>query len=492
MRFAALGLYHEANTFSAIKADRALFESGGVFRGAQILDQYQGSATILGGYLDEADRLGIDLVPLFFARVNPVGPITNDVFEDFSGEMLDQLQRHGPWDGVLLALHGAAVSEDFPDADAELAARIRTVLGPDVPVGVVLDMHANLSPRLVDAVTVTLVYQTNPHVDAYDRAIDCTRLVHATAKGASQPKQALVTPPLVVDIARQDTGELPMRDLVAAAARARQRPEMLSASIVQGFPYADVPAMGMSFLAISDGNEAMAQQVATELAELAWSRREELRGQGLTVTEALELAERTPEGPVVLLDVGDNIGGGAPGDSTVILAEAQRRETPSLLQTLWDPDAAEQCRAAGVGAEITLAVGARHPHSAGRPVTVTGRVRHLGDGRFEETRPVHGGFRFYDMGPTAVLETTDGHTLVLMSRQTANTSRQQFLSLGLNPEDHHIVVAKGVNAPRAAYAPIARELVLVDTDGIAALGLHRFDYRRRRKPLYPLEPDATF
>jgi microcystin degradation protein MlrC len=492
MRFAALGIYHEANTFSSISADRELFENGGVFRGQEIVAEYAGSGTILGGFLAAADKLRVDLVPLFFARVNPVGPITEDVFEAFSREMLEELDRRGPWDGVLLALHGAAVAEGHSDADAELASRVRSAVGPTVPIGAVLDMHANVSSRLVDALTVTLVYQTNPHVDAREQAIDCANLVLRTARGEIRPRQAAMTPPLVVNIVRQDTSEPPMRDLVAEAQKIRRRPGMLSTSVVEGFPYADVPNMGMSFLAIHDGDEEAALAAAKDLADLAWQRREELRGHGLSVAEALELAEREPHGPVVLLDVGDNIGGGAPGDSTVILSAARERSIGSLLQTLWDPDAVEACRAAGADGEVLLQVGARHSHSAGSPVTVSGRVRHFGEGKFEEAQPVHGGFRFFDMGPSVVFDTTDGHTLVLMSRQTANTSRQQFLSLGVDPQDYHIVVAKGVNAPRAAYLPIARRLLVVDTEGVAALALDRFAYQRRRRPLYPFELDATY
>ncbi|KAA9164934.1 M81 family metallopeptidase [Amycolatopsis acidicola] len=491
LRFATLGLFHEANTFSPLPADLRLFEDGGVFRGEQIIEQYAGSSTTYGGYLAACAELGIEVVPLLAAFVTPTGVITGEAFESLVGEMIERLEDQGPWDGVLLNVHGAAVSEHFPDADAEIAARVRSVVGPEVPVGAVLDMHANVSRALVDELTVTLAYQTNPHVDPGARAEECTRLVLAAARGEIRPEQALVQLPLVVNIARQDTAEQPMADLVAKARELKSRSGVLSVSVVEGFPYADVPEMGMSCIAIHNGDRAQAEAVAQELARSVWEQREALQVKGITVQEALDLAVAAPEGPVVLLDVGDNIGGGAPGDSTEILAAAVKRGLSSLVQTLWDPVSARRCTEAGVGAQLRLEIGAKNPHSAGHPVTVVGQVKALSGGRFEEPTPTHAGFRYFDAGPTAVLETTDGHTIVLNSRSVINSSLRQLHSVGVDPLRYRIVVAKGVNSPRAAYGPIAKRLVVVDTDGVTAMGVERFTYHNRRKPLYPFE-DAEF
>lgn len=488
MRLATLGLVHEANTFSPILADPALFADGGVLRGKEIVEQYAESDATMGGFLAAGNWRDVEVVPLTFALVNPIGPITQDAFESLVDEMVDELVNQGPWDGVLLALHGAAVAEHVSDADGEIASRVRRVVGPGTPVGASLDMHANISRRLIDSLTVTTVYQTNPHVDARQQALNCADLIVRTIRGEIHPEQAFVPLPLVVNIARQDTSELPMSRLVSVAAKIGRRPGMLSASVVEGFPYADVPHMGMSALVLSDGDPAAARAGVDELAAAVWSHREHLQASGASIDEALDIAERETRGPVVLLDVGDNIGGGAPGDSTEILAAAIQRGARSLVQTLWDPPSAEACVVAGVGATVHLSVGARHSHSPGRPIPVEGVVRVLSNGRFEDPTPTHGGFRFYDMGPTAVLDTTDGHTLVLTSKLIMNTSLQQLFSVGVEPTRYQIVVAKGVNGPRAAYYPISSRLLVVDTNGITAMGLERFTYQHRRKPLYPFEP----
>jgi microcystin degradation protein MlrC len=406
--------------------------------------------------------------------------------------MLDLLGSGGPWDGVLLALHGAAVCEAYPDADGEIAARVRAVAGSEVPIGLTIDMHANISPRMVDNVTATVVYRTNPHLDPRPRARECADIIVRTIRGEVRPVQALEMPPLVINILKQFTGEEPMRGLVADVERVLARPGMLSASVAEGYPYADVAEMGMSFLAVADGDAAAARAAARWLARRAWDQREAFIGQAPSPEAALRAAMAAPRGPVVLMDVGDNIGGGSPGDSTVLLEVAQRLGVRRLLQTLCDPAAVAACQAAGPGATVDLRVGARTDARHGRPVAVTGTVRRVSDGRFEEPTPTHGGYRFFDGGTTVVLETTDQHTLVLTSRLVGNTSIQQMYSLGIRPQTYQVVIAKGVVSPRPAYEPIAAEIVLVDTPGVTSADLSRFDYRRRRRPLYPFEPDATY
>jgi microcystin degradation protein MlrC len=283
-----------------------------------------------------------------------------------------------------------------------------------------------------------------------------------------------------------------MRGLVQDVEEVLACDGMLSASVAEGYPYADVAEMGMSFLAIHDGDAAAARDAARWLARRAWERRAEFVGDTPSLEEALRRAAAAPRGPVVLMDVGDNIGGGSPGDSTVLLAAAQRLGVRRFLQTLCDPQAVTECVAAGVGATVNLQVGAKTDDQHGRPVAVSGRVRTISDGLFEEPTPTHGGFRFFDGGTTVVLETTDGHTLVLTTRLIGNTSIQQMYSVGVRPESFQVVVAKGVVSPRPAYAPIAAEIVLVNTPGVTTSDLSQFTFTRRRRPLYPFETNATY
>jgi microcystin degradation protein MlrC len=492
MRLAALGLHHETNTFAAGSTGYERFERSELVRGGEIEERHGASHATMAGFLAGREDPGVEVVPLLFANTNPSGTIRREAFQRIVGEMLDLLERQRPWDGVLLAQHGAMVVEGYPDADGELLTRVRHTVGPDVPIGVVLDLHANVSVQMVEAVDVTVAYRTNPHVDARERGLECARLVARAAAGEIRPVQALEMPPVVIDILRQATGEEPMRGLMADLDDVRRRPGMLSASLLEGYPYADVAEMGMSVVVVHDGDPAAAQDAARWLARRVWERREEFLGTAAPVEAALKTAAGAERGPVVLMDVGDNIGGGSPGDSTVLLEAARRLGVRGYLQTLCDPQSVQACVEAGVGAEVTLDVGGKSDDRHGRPVRVSGRVRLIGDGRYEEPAPVHGGHRFFDGGTTAVLETADGHTLVLTTNLVPNTSLQQYHSIGVFPERYQVVVAKGVNAPRAAYAPIAAEIILVDTPGVTAADLFQLPYRNRHRPLHPFEPDATY
>jgi microcystin degradation protein MlrC len=527
MRFAILGISHETNTFSRVPTDYAQFEASDILRGQELVDRFDGSLYTIAGYLQAGRELGFEAVPLMWAQTGPLATITRDAYDRLTDEMFGMLRDQGPWDGVLIANHGAAVSEQFPDMDAAFAEQVRAIVGPDVPIAGTLDMHGNVSKRLVDIADITMVWRTNPHLDAKPRSRKCAELLFRTAKGEIRPVQWVETPPLVVNIVQQFTGMEPMKTLVADCVEANERPGILDTSIAEGYPYADVEEMGMAWVAIADGDIDAARDAARWMAARAWEHRAELNQPVPSIREALESAVRryrgprplgdvdavpddgtplsapatAPEdggdsaprpGPIVLMDVGDNIGGGSSADSTHILAEAQRMGITSYLQTLYDPESVTACVAAGVGAEVTLSVGGKTDDMHGRPVAVTGTVRTIVDGRWEDPGVTHGGFRFYDAGPSVRLDTTDGHTLLLTSKRAGNTSRYQMYSAGILPETYRIVVAKGVVSPRPAYQPIAGEVILVNSPGVTTADLSTFAYVNRRRPLYPFEPDAAY
>ncbi|HET8678947.1 MAG TPA: M81 family metallopeptidase [bacterium] len=492
IRLAALGMSHETNTFVSAQTDYTAFEHTGILHADEIVGAFKDAHSTMAGYLDAGDGPGVQITPLIFAHATPSGLITRDGFARIADEMIRLLRDHGPWDGVLLAQHGAAVSEEYPDADGEIVSRVRSLVGDHTPVGLSLDMHANVSPKMVENATITVLYRTNPHVDPRLRARECAELVVRTIRGEIRPVQRLETPPVVINILQQHTGSEPMRGIMQDLEEVLRQPGMLSASVAMGYPYADVPEMGMAFLAIHDGDPTAASGAARQMARRAWDKRSHFRGDAPAPNEALRLADDAPAHPVVLMDVGDNVGGGGPGDSTILLTAAKRLRVHGLLYILHDPEAVAACVSAGVRRHITLRVGAKTDGQHGEPVEVTGTVRMIADGRFEERAPRHGGHRFFDAGLTAVLETTDDHTIVLTSKRTMPTSLQQLYSVGIRPEAKRVIVAKGVVAPRAAYEPIAAQIVLVNTPGVTSSDLSGFAYVRRRRPLYPFEPDAVY
>jgi len=491
---------HETNTFALEPTTEATFQTAGILRGEEIIAQHAAASTPVAGFLEVGADPGVELVPLVFSSPNPSGTITRDAFEAIVGDLLARLRDRGPWDAVLLALHGAAVAEDVDETDGEIVARVRALVGPAVPIGVTLDLHANVGPRLVTHADVVTVFQTNPHVDAREQAAACGRLTVAAARGEIRPAHALVQVPAVIGIMRQNTAEEPMASIMAEAATIRRQPGVLSASVVEGFPYADVPHMGMATLVITDGDPPAARRHANALARVVWAHRAAFVARAAAPDDALRAADAAaggPDGatsgaPVLLLDVGDNIGGGGPGDGTILLEAAIRLGIRGFLAVLFDPGAVAACVAAGVGATVALDVGGRRDARNGRPVAVTGRVRAITDGRYEDPLPTHGGYRSFDAGPTTVLDTDAGHTLLLTSRLVMPISVEQLRSAGVAPERLRILAAKGVVSPRAAYDRVTTTAILVETPGVTAADPTAFDHRSRRRPLFPWEPDLDF
>lgn len=493
MRIATTGFQHESNTFSSVPATREQWESDeGILEGDAIRAKYATSKATLAGFLALPDEdPDVTVVPLISARLTPMGTITGEAIEHLMDLITTSLRQNGPWDAVLLAQHGAAVSETFPDADGEMIRRVREVVGPDVPIGMTLDMHANLSHMMVDYADIVTVYQTNPHIDASEQALLCARLIARLVRGEIKPHMALVDPPLIVNILRQGTSDAPMKDLLELAHEQAARPGVLSVSVVEGFPYSDVAEMGMAFLAVTDDDAALGEEIANSLADAAWGMREELVGDAWKIDEALQHADAAADGPVVLFDVGDNVGGGSPGDSTHVLHEAQRLGIRGVLQGLCDPEVVRQCEAVGIGARIDVEVGGKTDDRHGAPLHVQAVVTALSDGRYEDPKPTHGGFRFYDDGPTAALSTDDGLILVVTSKGAGTSSLEQFRAVGIDPLQAKILVVKGVHSPRAAVEPIASEMLWLATPGATTADLSTFSYEHRRRPLYPFEVEAA-
>jgi len=499
MRLAALGILHETNTFSPRPTDDAAFEHStigggpGVMHGDEVWEVYGHTGATIAGFRDAASLPGVEVVPVGFASTHPGGTLPAATFDSIADGQLRFLAAAGPFDGVLMAQHGAMVAEGHPDADAEFIRRVRDVVGRHVPIGNVMDTHGNVSPAQVHGADITLLWQTNPHVDCRDRGLACARLVARTLRGEIAPVQAIVTLPLVANILAQNTADEPMRGLLTQAADlVAQTPGLIDISIGEGFPYADVPNMGMAVVAVADGGRAIAERAAATIAAAIWECRAAFDPRGVPVEEAVRLERVAGVGPVVLLDVGDNMGAGTPGDSTFILEGLIRARRTGFLLTVHDPEAVLACVSAGVGAHVDLMVGGKADALHGVPQAVSGRVRVISDGRFEARGVVHAGHVAFDGGITAVVNTRQGNTLVLTSQPVMTMSLDQHHSLGIDPTRYEVVVAKGVMSPQPAYGPIASRLVYVDTPGISTADPRRMGHRHRRRPMYPFEPETEW
>jgi microcystin degradation protein MlrC len=268
---------------------------------------------------------------------------------------------------------------------------------------------------------------------------------------------------------------------------------VLSNSVLLGFPYADVPEMGTSFVVVTDNDPALAATLAHDWARLGWERRAEFQGTLLSPCECLEIAQReNVPGPVLLLDMGDNVGGGSPGDGTILAHELQNLAAGPAFMCLYDPQAQAAARSAGVGARLTLTMGGKTDRLHGPPLIAEIAVVSLADGRFEEPQPRHGGYAHFDQGPTAIVETSSGLTVMLTSQRMPPFSIQQLSTCGLDPAAFRFIVTKGVNAPLAAYAPVCPTKFRVNTPGCTTADMRSLAYQHRRRPMFPWEDVATW
>ncbi len=488
MRVGILSLIHESNTFAVTPMTIDMFRRDELLIGDEVLRAYEGGHNQISGFLEQLEGTGIEAVPIFHASTPPSGTITRDTCEELVRLMFTALDEAGELDGYLVSPHGANAGEgdDYRDLDGFWLTRLRERVGETLPIICVIDPHANLSARMVDACDATIAYRSNPHLDQKLRGVEAATLIARALKGEIRPVQRAAFPPFGMNIERQGTTEWPCLPLYELANSQLDQPRVMSNSVVLGFPYGDVEEMGSAAIAVTDNDPALAQRLADEMAAYMVEHRSEFVGEYTTIEEAVDQA-MAQDGPVCLLDMGDNVGGGSAADGTLIAHEIHRRGNTSAHVCLYDPESQDRARLAGVGAALELSMGGKTDDRHGEPVRALATVKSMHDGQFEESEIRHGGYTHFDMGPTAVVTTESGLTVSLTSLRTVPVSLGMVISVGLNPADYQILVAKGVHAPVAAYREVCATLIRVNTAGATAADMRSFNYEHRRRPMYPFE-----
>ncbi len=488
MRIGIISLIHESNTFAVTPTTMDLFRRDNLLFGAAIRDEFEGGLNEISGFFAGLAAANMEAVPIFYASTPPSGTITQETCEELVRLMFEALEEAGELDGFLVAPHGAnaGAGDDYRDLDGFWLTKLRDRVGVTIPIICTIDPHANLSARMVEACDATIAYRSNPHLDQKERGLEAAQLMARTVRGEIKPVQRASRPAFGINIERQGTTLWPCLPLYELANKQLVQPRVLSNSIVLGFPYSDVEEMGSASIVVTDGEPELAQQLANQLTDYMLVHREEFIGEYITVEAAVETAVNT-EGPVCLLDMGDNVGGGSAADSTHIAHEIHARGNTTGFVCLYDREAQQQARAAGVGASLTLSMGGKTDARHGDPLITEVRVCSLHEGTFEESEVRHGGLTHFDMGPTTVVTTATGLTISLTSLRVVPVSLGVVTSTGLKPSDFQIIVAKGVHAPVAAYEPVCTKLIRVNTNGASAADMRTFDYQYRRQPMYPFE-----
>ena len=455
MRVVTGGIAHETSTFTTVETDWQSYKERFFLRGEEILNTFRGTNTPIGGYIDGAKTHGFELIPTVFAEAHPSGPTPRNIFDAILDEILNGIAEAGSIDGVLFGLHGSMVVGDLDapdgidDPEGHILAAIRQVVGPEIPLLAQLDIHSNVSPQMVDAADVLIGRETYPEIDMAERSRECADVLMSIVNDGKRPTMALHQIPMIWGM-HQVTAHPPMREAIEELHRIEVQPSVICGSIATCYYLADVPNMGASVYIVTDNDQALAQTYADQLGEWIFERRETWHGPSLTTHEALKLAESEAKFPVVFADRNDNTGGGSPGDSTGMLEcflEAGLQDACILY--IVDPEAIAACHRAGVGATLTLDVGAKSTSTQGQPIRMTAEVIALSEGDFRYDGPMLAGLSS-TMGPSAHIKQDGVHVLLVTQReQPFDTAFSR--TLGLEPRQMRYIGVKSSAHFRAGF-----------------------------------------
>ncbi len=488
MKLVLAQMKHETNTFSPVPTPLARFAHGRPRppEGREAYEDFKGTGTALGAFIDLAEEAGAEIVLPIAAQAWPSGRVEQGAFEYIAGKIVDAVKQG--CDAVLLDLHGAMVTERFDDGEGELLARLRRI-APTLPIGVAHDMHANLFPAAARYATTLAGYQTYPHVDMYETGARAARPILDLLRKSSSPVLAFGQRPMLPHVMRQSSLDSPNKE-IQQRAKDMERDGALSATFFVGFPHADIEHAGVSAVVVTDGDQVLAQRYADELLEMAWTQREAFVYRPERLAASLEKAQSLKARPVMLLDHYDNCASGGTMDTTTVLeAMLEARLEEAAAFAICDPQAVAQMKEAGQGANVTLALGGKADMPSlglkGRPLQVSGVVRRIADGQYRNEGPMARGERM-DMGPSAVLD-TGRVEIVVISRQVEPFDIGAFRAVGVDPARKRYVMLKSRVHWRAGLGELAKAVVECAGTGVCTSDYSQLRFKKVRRPAYPLD-----
>ena len=481
MKIFSAFLATETNTYAAAPTGWGGFLEYGLYHGDASRRDPQG----IGGPMVDLHRLlaakGHELVESLSAFAQPLGTTVRTVYESLRDEILSDLKNALPVDGVILLLHGAMVADGYNDCEGDLIARVREIVGPDVPIGVELDLHCHTTALMQRSAHALIAYKEYPHIDALPRLEELLRIVLDTAAGRVRPTTAMFDCKMV---GLWHTTREPMASFVRRMQATEQQPGVLSVSLGHGFPWGDVPEAGARLWVITDNDPALAAALAEQLGREFWALRHETVTPTLTIDAALDHAARIDEGTVVIADIADNAGGGAMSDSTFILQALLARGARDVaIGAFWDLGAIQICRDAGVGARITLRIGGKCGPASGEPVDLDVEVKSILSENFQ--LGLNSNDERAPLGPSVWVQASGGLDIVLVSVRSQTFAPAVFSGLGIALESKRLIVVKSTQHFHAQFAPLAREILYVTTPGAISMDFASLNYRVRDLDYWP-------
>lgn len=489
MRIAFAEVAQETDSFSPLRADRSDFEAYGLYFGDEILERMRGVGPI-GGFLEVAAEQPqpVTLLPIIRAWGSAGGTITAETLKFLTQRLVDGLQQSLPLDAVFLSLHGAAAAENEDDVEGHVLQAVRAVVGHDIPVVVAFDHHANITQRMVEQASLLVGHETQPH-DPPDTGRKAARLLFRMLRGEIRPTVAWRKIPMITPQDQFLTSSGPMKEWFDLAREMERRSRVLDVSPYPMQPWLDVAEGGWSVVVHTDNDVNLANSLAAEIAEKAWSLRDQFwRSERVAAADAVRQADAAERGLIILSDTGDSVYGGAPGDNTCILrAMLEQRITSLALVPMVDPAALAAAIAAGVGSEITVDLGGKLDHVFSQPVQVTGRVAAVSHGFIVDLHDRG----VCDLRQTALLEVGSIRIALLDHRSFAINHPVLYTHLGMDIADAKMVVVKTASNFQF-FSRWRSGLIRVDSPGTTQSDLTAFEWKRIPRPTYPLDKLTTF
>ncbi|WP_312886599.1 M81 family metallopeptidase [Paenibacillus foliorum] len=484
LRIAVAGIVHETNTFAPGLTELDRFQSEWSEGVEAFSRRYVGTRTTMGGVLAAAEKEGVLLEPGLYTAATPSGIVSASTADALLQALIASVDKTA--DGLLLIMHGAMVSAQYPDYEGECLRGLRAKLGDGFPIVMTLDLHGNISPDMVRKADLIVGYDTYPHIDMYERAVEALELLVRKVRGEIQPAAAYGHTGMLVVPQGMMTEQGSMKELMEQAFVIEADPRVLNVTVSGGFPYSDVPDAGMSFIVTTDGDSQLAGYYVEELVKLALKRKQSFDVAYVSPKKAVEEAQAWPDGPVILAEGSDNVGGGAPADATFVLAELVGAKQTALA-VICDPAAVKAAYKAGVGGDFAEMTGGKTDSLHGDPVALRGVVRLLFDGHYRHVGPYMTGQQA-EMGKSAVIQ-CGLLTVILTEKRVPPWDLGHVRSVGLWPADFKIILAKSAVAWQAAFAPFAKHVVNVDSQGCCSANLNHFQYCNVKRPVYPLDTE---
>jgi microcystin degradation protein MlrC len=485
IRIAIGQVWQEQNTFSPLKTFLSNFKDNGLYYGGKIIEKLTGINEIGGfiGAADEEKESNIELIPTIRAFAWPSGNITGNTFIKIKNSLINLLKKSRPLDGILLSFHGSMVAENVPDTEGDLLESISKEF-KGIPVAISLDLHANITEKMLKNATYIEGYHTCPHKDLFSTGYKAGKILILLLKNKLNIKAGYVKLPMITPARLHNTGSGPFKKLFDFVHKIEEMPDVIGASLFPVQPWLDVPELGWSVIVYADSNEEKAQNYAEEIADMAWSLRNEFFIKETPPSEALKEADNMKDGLMVISDSDSTTSGGT-GDNICILAEMLRQKIkfPALL-TLVDKEVVKKAIDAGKGKKLVIKIGGKMDRVYSQSVTANVEVVRITESKF--VIDGHVGKNYIDMGRAVILKT--GSISILVTEKIGPVYEQNvYKNAGLDPKDFRVVVVKSPVGFRDAYEPIAKRIVLADCPGLSSSNLKRFTYNNISRPLFPFD-----